>query len=394
MQCHHSAVLSVQERLLMLGLVFLQLMQLIDGNRQQQQQQRRKVSVLFAYEQTPSPPFSGSTGAAALQLYWRSSNGREKPWGAPMLPGLPGQGVSSFVGDVWVVKNATSSELLHSVVLTQPEAGSQRLRVDVATGVISSAPSNVASNALSAAHSGQGSDVWGVEVDLGTDYGFEFSPKKLAAERRVTLTRAYSRMESAHGPVEASAYGLELSEEAVVKHFTPPGLRPKEEARLVVGSRVVAIDGVPVEHKLHDGANAEGFESAREQVHELLRRVVLPAGESVWTVVIPPEHVQPHRARGLRLDNPYVPPRSRQLIGDQSAAPRGLGSWEQWEVDNPQYLAQVYSTDPTVRTYDGFFTAEQCAEVQSSAAPAMRRASVASTTGTCFHSRRFIGKNP
>jgi hypothetical protein len=345
----------------------------------QQQPQPRKVSVLFTYSSSSGVEQRG--GGGALQLYWRKPDGSEKPWGAPMLPHQPGQRVSSFVGDIWVVRQASTSKLLHSVVLPKPNPGSQRLSVDVATGVIVSMPAGATSVASSTVQSTEVGGVWAVEVDLGTDYGFEFSPMKVAAERRVTMTRARNLIEEARGPIDASAYGVQLSEDAVVKHFSPPGVRPDEEARLVVGSRIVAVDGVPVEHSVQRGKHGDSRGNPREQVHTQLGRVRLPAGESVWTVVIPPDHVS-HRASGSRLDNPYVPPRSRQVLNDQVAVPRGLGSWEQWEADNPQYSARVYSTDPMVRTYDEFFTSDQCTEVKLAAIPSMKRANVASKTGT------------
>lgn len=349
----------------------------------QQQPQRRKVSVVFTYNS--SVDGADTEAAVPLQLYWLRPDGYEKPWGPPMLRHQREQRVSSYVGDVWLVKAASdpTSLLLHTLVLPNPDLGAWQLTADVATGVIISAPAN--------SNSPEGGGVWAVEIDLGADYGFEFSPQKVAAERRVTMTRTDSPTENVpRGPIEASAYyGIDLSENAVVQQFSPPGLRPAEEGRLVIGSRIEAIDGVPIEHNTQRGEGGAPQRSAREQVHELLGRIQLPAGESVWTVTIPPSNADLRRASGPRLDNPYVPPRSRQVIQSHPAIPRGLGSWERWEADNPQYLGRVYSTDPIVRTYDGFFTAEQCAEIKLKAASTMRRGNVASTKGIRLQTNRL-----
>ena len=367
------------ERLVRLTLVLH--LGVLTSSSQMKHPQPRKVSVLFTYSSSSDGVEQRGAGGA-LQLHWRKPDGSEKPWGAPMLPHQPGHRVSSFVGDVWVVREVSTSKLLHSVVLTDPNPGSQRLSVDVATGMIFSMPADATSVVSSTAQSTEVGGVWAVEVDLGTDYGFEFSAMKVAAERRVTMTRVRNLSEETRRPIDASAYGVELSEGAVVKHFSPPGVRPNEEARLVVGSRIVAVDGVPVEDSVQRGTHGDSRANPREQVHTQLGRVRLPAGESVWTVVIPPDHVSTHRASGSRLDNPYVPPRSRQVLRDQVAVPRGLGSWEQWEAANPQFSVHVYSTDPIVRTYENFFTADQCTEVKLAAIPSMKRANVASKTGT------------
>jgi hypothetical protein len=396
--------------LLLLLLLLLALGSLASGQRQPAQQ-RQQVSVVFSYSLADDDRVASKRTAAAnptpLRLYWRSPDGREKPFGQPMLPRSPEQRISSFVGDVWLVKEANADALLlHTIVLPLPAAVSEQLTVDMASGEISGSAGAAATGAATAAGGSSKKSKaytgdWAVEVDLGEDYGFEFSAAKVAAERRVTLTRVGAALEeddafdnrhaadavdAANAAPPEAAYGVELSESAIVLSIAPAGMRAEEENRCTVGSRVVAIDGISVEEKekevsipstkTQEAGGGTGASSARDRVRQQLQHVRLPAGESVWTIVLPPDQVSPERAKGQPLDNPYVPPRSRPAIkpvGGVHILPRGLGSWEKWEADNPHYPARLYSTDPIVRTYDEFFTPEQCAEVQLTAAPSMKR---------------------
>ena len=273
---------------------------------------RTKISVQFEYEPDWDQHAKRTEGGRPpqLQLYWRrNSDGREMKWGALMAPLAPGHRVKSFVGDTWLVKESGSDDILRSFLLPEPSVSGGGLRVNVDTGEIGAA--DPVATPAKAKQPAKQSDRWAVELDLGPDYGFEFSAPKVAAERRVTLTRA---LEGAPDGSAESLYGVSLSDVGVVEGFRPAGVRPAEEARLLVGSRVVAINGASVQPKPGDADAAPG------QVREAIRRELVAEGrrdgaESVWTIELPPEAVSPDRASGPPKDNPYLPPVRKQPCG-------------------------------------------------------------------------------
>ena len=203
-----------------------------------------------------------------LQLFYRrGADGREMMFGAPHRPG-DSRSMPSFVGDVWVVKR--SDEVIHTIEIVEPTKPGERLQVNLATGsVTSSSASSVAPSGTKEA------------IRLGVDVAPEFAPSKVAAERSITLTR-YPDTRQVDVEVE-SLYGMALSTSAKIETFRPMGMRPDEEARIVIGSRVVSIDGTSVaEH-----AKTPNGSTPLEQVRNVLRKLrcaVIVAGTRLFLV--------------------------------------------------------------------------------------------------------------
>lgn len=194
-------------------------------------------------------------GGPPLQLFYRrGTDGREMKFGAPHQPG-DSRSMPSLAGDVWVVKR--DDKVIHTIEIVEPAKSGERLRVNLATGTVTS------STAGSIPPSGTKQ-----AIELGLEMASEFSPSKVVAERSITLTR-YPDTHQAYVEVE-SLYGMALSTSAKIEAFRPMDRRPHEEARIVTGSRVVAIDGTPVAE--HTTAKPNGS-TPIEQVRNVLRKL-------------------------------------------------------------------------------------------------------------------------
>lgn len=222
---------------------------------------RAKVPCEFYYstEFQDGPP---------LQLFYRrGTDGREMIFGAPHRPG-DSRSMPSLAGDVWVVKR--DDEVIHTIEIVEPTKRGERLRVNLATGsVTSSSAGSVAASGTKQA------------AELGLEMTSEFSPPKVAAERSITLTR-FSDTRQAYVEVE-SLYGMTLSTSAKIEAFQPMDRRPHEEARVVIGSRVVAIDGTPVGEHTKTKPNGS---TPLERVRNVLRKLRCAATCS-WHGTVP-----------------------------------------------------------------------------------------------------------
>lgn len=125
--------------------------------------------------------------------------------------------VMSFVGDTWVTTRPDGS-VMRTIKLEASAGRAQR--IEVGTGKVT-----LSGPAVAAAEESE--EVWGQEVDLGDGYGFEFSPSKVAAERRVTLL-AVTAAEVDRGSDDTAAvtarFGLVLAANGTIERLDPNSL--------------------------------------------------------------------------------------------------------------------------------------------------------------------------
>ena len=290
---------------------------------------------------------------SVLQLSWKRADGTLKLWSELHKGG--DTRIRSFVGDTWVVQTPDGKRL-REITLRQP--GEQR--IDASTGAAENKEAE--------------EDAWGLGA-AAEAYDFEFSPLKVAAERRVALVAGASAVE---GRPEV-AYGLTLSGGGVLLAMdaaSPGADRVEAEHGTLRGATIVAVDGLPVEPSSPSSPSAP-LDSIRLHLAAILARQA-SWREATLTVELAPALVP--RKRPPLKDSPYLPPRSRTpaLLPVRTAR-----QYEAWEVEAGLSAAAVraLAPDPIVRTYRGFFSSDECAHVQSVAASKMRRATVSSAKG-------------